>query len=356
MKAMKKTLLALAATCAVLPAVAQQSAQRSADGAVRVGQASGGNAGAAGQPPIVVLGAKRQTGTDWVRPAEGELAVGTAQGSQTVRVNPRGTDVVLNRGAAVAAPTIVRNGATSRWIPKSQACPAYYSGAITWEEEEIATINSSWTATGAARNRVDSCTAIVETRWVGQNGGCPAGYSGSNTWEAEERRVGGGGWMATGATRSHSNSCTAPPAPEPEPTPGVCVVHSKAFRASTANAPFPNYPTPPAACTSANRGTRAQIAWNITNRSDQCGWTAGAYCSAEGWKIGSGRTTTCDAGRTTAWYDALNQRNEVNWEWWFEPAILANQLYGAGESGDIAWANRAPGDNAIVTYGCVKGE
>ncbi|WP_457805552.1 hypothetical protein [Stenotrophomonas maltophilia] len=348
MKAMKKTLLALAAACAVLPAVAQQSAQRSADGAVRVRQASGGNAGAAGQPPIIVLGAKRQTGTDWVRPAEGELAVGTAQGSQTVRVNPRGTDVVLNRGAAVAAPTIVRNGATSRWIPKSQACPAYYSGAITWEEEEIATINSSWTATGAVRNRVDSCTAIVETRWVAQNGGCPVGHSGSNTWEAEERRVGGGGWMSTGATRSHNNTCTAPP-PDPEP-PAMCVTGvSETFRGPTANAAFPNYPPPPRACTASNRGTFAVMGWNKKQFNEQCGWLATAQCTGQGWKIYGGRTTTCDAGHS-AYPPAL----VGDFGLMMEIAALTQQAYTPGYNGEVAWNGRAPGDNAVVSYGCEK--
>lgn len=361
---MKRSTLGIALLAIIAPVLAQQaSTQRTADGSIAVSKSdrSAGTTQPGAMPPLVIVSSKRQTGTDWVAPATGELSVGTSTGRQTLQLNPKAGDVNVNRGAAVAAPTVVRNGATSRWIPQSRSCPPYYTGSITWEAEEISTITSAWAPSGAVRSYVESCTAVVETRWVAQNGGCPAGYSGSNTWEAEERRVGGGAWAATGAVRSQNNSCTAPPPPpppppppEPEPVPqpepeqpAVCVAGAaKSFRASTAVARFPNYATPPDACTANNRGRFAQIMWNVSSFGAMCNWISTTQCTSQGWKVYAGRSGTCDAG-TSAYPAHLSGNFDVV----IEVATLAQQL-SPGFNGEAAWANRAAGDNAVVAYGC----
>lgn len=166
----------------------------------------------AGQPPIIVVNAKRLTGTGWSTPTAGTLNVaGAVTGAvQATQLNPVGENVQLFAQTSTAAPTIMRDGAITQWVGRSRACPEYYTGNITWEAEQIKTVtNNAWTDTGATTNYSEAgCVAVVETRWTSQSSGCPAGYTGTITWEAEERRVAGGPWSATGGTRNRSEGCT----------------------------------------------------------------------------------------------------------------------------------------------------
>lgn len=360
----KKSILAMTVYLVAVPVLAQQaSSSRSSDGAVRPSPStSAARNTASGQPPLVVIGAKRQIGTDWVRPAEGEISVGTASGNQTIRLNPKGGEVMLNRGAAVAAPTIVRNGATSRWSSRSRSCPAHYSGAITWQVEEIQTVtNPTWTETGATRSYVENCTAVVETRWMPMSSSCPSGYSGSNTWESEERSVGGGAWSATGATRNHSNTCTAPPPPEnPSPGPGCTKGLAKTF----VSQPNQFVVYPPATCNASNRGQHATTTYwiqpqywfapNFTYGQYCGGGNAGPVplsgasfvCTSNGWRITT-RSTNCKGDNNyNPPMEYVNQ--DANW------LALIEAMQAEVDARDAGFPEMPAGANTLVRYSCTR--
>ena len=182
------------------------------DGSVSVQrEGSGSSTQAAPQAPIIVVSGNKKTTTSWVPAASGTVTIKSPSGSTstTTVLNPTGNQVSVNGSAAAQPATIVRTGAVSRWVPKTQACQAYYSGAITWEAEETQTVVSNWAETGTTRNYLNNCSPIVENRWVARSEACPAYYTGSKTWEAEETRSGGGAWNATGNTRNVVNACTA---------------------------------------------------------------------------------------------------------------------------------------------------
>lgn len=371
---MKRTILALAVAAVVLPVFAQQATQRGSDGAISVARPSDAGGSTAGaQPPLVIVGGKRQTGTDWVAPATGEISIDTNSGRRNVRLNPKGGEVSLNGGAAASAPTVMRNGATSRWMSKSRECPAFYSGSITWQVEEVQTVtNPAWTETGATRNYAENCTAVVETRWIGQSAACPTGWSGSNTWEAEERRAGGGAWSATGATRAHSNACTEPAPPKPDPVPPVTVppVTEPGSPSPGAGctkgaayafvAPAGSLVQPPATCGAHNRGMQAFTRYRILPQN----FNAGGYgqscsggpilpltgsdftCTSSGWRL-IGQTVNCTQDQSLkAPEDWRNQSN------WFTGMIEAYQA--ELDAKNAGWPGMPGGANAMVMYSCAR--
>ena len=198
--------------CAAV-AFAQSAPPKSFDGAVVVD--SQGRAATpeppGSAPPLIVANSTKTTATDWNAKDSGTVAIkGVNSGaSQTVVLNP---DASAKLGASSAGQpaTIVRTGATTRTVSYSEACPAGYSGSITYDQQEIQTVtNNTWTATGPKTNYVNNCTATVATRWVAKSGSCAANYTGSRTWEAEETSSAGGPWTATGRTRNLVDTCTA---------------------------------------------------------------------------------------------------------------------------------------------------
>ncbi|WP_144422876.1 hypothetical protein [Xanthomonas arboricola] len=211
---MRPSILAIALATVIAGAHAQSVVnQPTQDGAITISNdadLTGGRVRT--QAPIIIVSGSKSTTTSWGAQGTGSLTIRSpvsGLAAATSQLNPSGAAVNLNAAAATQPPTIIRTGSTSRWIPQTQSCPAYYSGAITWEAEEVQTVVSTWRATGTTRNYQNACVAIVETQWVAQSQECPAYYSGSNTWQAEQRRSGGGPWSYTGATRNASNSCTA---------------------------------------------------------------------------------------------------------------------------------------------------
>lgn len=364
---MKRSILAVAVVAVAFPLLAQQ-AQRGADGAISVSRQADSTASSRGgsQPPLVIVGGNRQIGTDWVEPQSGDISVGTNGGQRSVKINPKGEDVSLSRGAAATAPTVMRNGASSRWVSKSKSCPAYYTGSITWQVEERQSItNPSWTETGATRNYAENCTAIVETRWVAQSGGCPAGYSGSNTWEAEERRSGGGAWSATGATRSHSNTCAAPPPPPPPPPetggtlPGAGCTSGTSY---TFVAPAGRIVSPPASCTAANRGMQAMTMYRIRpgNFGDQ---SYGQWCGggAPGNIPLTGATFMCTSSGWTVTGLNENCRSDPNYsippQWNAQPNMfmgLLEAFQAEADAMNAGWPGMPGGADAVVKYSCSR--
>lgn len=198
--------------CAAV-AFAQTAPPKTYDGAVVVdGQGRAATPAAAGAaPPLVVANSAKTTATDWNANDSGSVTIkGVNSGAgQTVTLNP-GTSAKLGASSAGQPAAIVRTGATSRIVSYSEACPAGYTGSITWDQQEVQTVtNKTWTATGPKTNYVNNCTASTATRWVAKTGTCPAYYTGSKSWEAEESRTGGGAWTATGRTRNMVDNCVA---------------------------------------------------------------------------------------------------------------------------------------------------
>jgi|GEM_PF-6276224 len=361
---MKKSYLAFA-LLASFPVLAQQaSTTRTADGAIvlkRSGPASGSTA-PAGAPPLVIVSGKRQLGTDWIAPQYGELTVGTSSGNQRVKLNPKGADVDLSRGAATSAPTVVRRGAASRWSSRSRACPAHYTGAVTWQVEEIQTVtNPTWTETGQIRSYAENCTAVVETRWIPQSSSCPSGHSGSNTWEVEERSIGGGAWTATGATRNHNNTCKAPPPPE-NPSPGPGCTKGEAY--TFVSQPDQWIVYPPATCNASNRGQHALTTYWIQPQywfapsfsyGQYCGGGApgpvplsGAafVCTSNGWRITSRGTNCTGDNNYLPPVEYVNQ--DSNWNALMEAYQAEVDASAAGFPGMPA------GANSLVKYSCTR--
>lgn len=360
---MKRSILAVAVIAVAFPVLAQQaSTTRTADGAIEIkrsGLASGSTAPTSA-PPLVIVSGKRQLGTDWIAPQSGELTVGTSSGNQTVKLNPKGAVVDLSRGAATSAPTVVRRGAASRWSSRSRACPAYHTGAVTWQVEEIQTVtNPEWTETGQIRSYAENCTAVVETRWVSQSSSCPSGHSGSITWESEQRSVGGGAWGATGATRNHSNSCKAPPPPE-NPSPGPGCTKGEAY--TFVSQPNQWIVYPPATCNASNRGQHANTTywiqpqyWFAPNYSygQYCGGGetvplsgASFVCTSNGWRI-TGRGTNCKTD--TNYLPPIEYVNQdANWNAQLEAYQAEMDASAAGFPG------MPSGANSLVKYSCTR--
>lgn len=200
-------LLAMAAV-----AGAQQRPAKTFDGAVvvdgRPQQQGSERAGSA--PPLVVVSGSRVDPTTWNPADTGQVVIkGVNSGvSQSVLVNPGAAAKLSGSGAGQPA-TVVRTGANKRVVKYTSACPAFHSGTITWDQEEIRTVNDpNWKPIGPKMNLVDTCTPIEEFRWVAEAQACPAYYNGSITWQAEERRIGGGPWARTGRTQNRVESCT----------------------------------------------------------------------------------------------------------------------------------------------------
>jgi hypothetical protein len=361
---MKKSYLAFAVLLS-FPVLAQQaSTTRTADGAIdlkRSGIASGSTA-PAGAPPLVIVSGKRQLGTDWIAPQSGELTVGTSSGDRTVKLNPKGADVDLSRGAATSAPTVIRRGAASRWSSRSRACPAHYTGAVTWQVEEIQTVtNPAWTETGQIRNYAENCTAVVDTRWIAQSSSCPSGHSGSNTWEVEERSIGGGAWTATGATRNHNNTCKAPPPPE-NPSPGPGCTKGQTYTFVSQPNQFIVYP--PATCNASNRGQHARLTywiqpqyWFAPNFSygQYCGGGApgpvplsGAafVCTSNGWRP-TVRSTNCKGDNNyMPPMEYVNQ--DVNY------LAMLETFQAEVDARDAGYPGMPAGANTVVSYSCLR--
>lgn len=257
---MNKPWIAAVLLLAAATAAAQQLPSKTHDGAVlvdrRAQQQSSERAGAA--PPLVVVSGSRTDPTMWNPVDAGAVVIkGVNSGAaQSVVVNPG----ALSRDVSAAGQpaTIVRTGANKRivnytgacpafhsgsikwdqeeirtvndpdwkpigpqlnlantcspveefrWVAEAQACPAYYQGEITWQAEERRVGGGAWGRTGRTQNRVDTCAPVTETRWVAASQGCPAYYTGSITWNAEEKRVGGGSWVPTGNTRDRVDNC-----------------------------------------------------------------------------------------------------------------------------------------------------
>ena len=198
--------------CAAV-ATAQTAPPKTYDGAVIVdGQSRATTPAAQGAaPPLVVANSAKTTATDWNANDSGTVTIkGVNSGAgQTVALNP-GTGAKLGASSAGQPAAIVRTGATSRTVSYTEACPAGYTGSITWDQQEVQTVtNKTWTATGPKTNYVNACTASTATRWVAKTGTCPAYYTGSTSWEAEEQSSGGGPWTATGRTRNYVDNCVA---------------------------------------------------------------------------------------------------------------------------------------------------
>ena len=198
--------------CAAV-AFAQTAPPKTYDGAVVVdGQGRAATPAAAGAaPPLVVANSAKTTATDWNANDSGSVTIkGVNSGAgQTVTLNP-GTSAKLGASSAGQPAAIVRTGATSRIVSYSEACPAGYTGSITWDQQEVQTVtNKTWTATGPKTNYVNNCTASTATRWVAKTGTCPANYTGSTSWEAEEQSSAGGPWTATRRTRNYVDNCVA---------------------------------------------------------------------------------------------------------------------------------------------------
>ncbi|WP_372165890.1 hypothetical protein [Xanthomonas euvesicatoria] len=397
---MRSSILAIALAAAIAGAQAQSVAnQPTQDGAITINNdadLTGGRVRT--QAPIIIVSGSKSTTTSWGAQGTGNLTIRSPVSGLTAatsQLNPSGAAVNLNAAAATQPPTIIRTGSTSRWVPQTQSCPAYYSGAITWEAEEVQTVVSAWrptgttrnyqnacvaivetqwvaqsqgcpayysgtntwqaeqrrsgggpwSYTGATRNASNSCTAIVETQWVGVAGGCPAGYSGWHNWEAEQRRSGGGAWAATGATRNDQNTCTAPPPPPPPPppAPAVCAVTSSAFRTAAGAG---TTVAPPRTCTGNDAGRLAVVQSNIRSVNQQCQDMSQYVCNGSTWTLLSYRTERrCDAGTN------VGPPQYNNWDVAIEVAGLAQEQ--TGTPGQAAFA-AVPGANAIATYGCNK--
>ncbi|WP_144422768.1 hypothetical protein [Xanthomonas arboricola] len=395
---MRSSILAIALATAIAGAHAQSVVnQPTQDGAITISNdadLTGGRVRT--QAPIIIVSGSKSTTTSWGAQGTGSLTIRSPVSGLTAatsQLNPSGAAVNLNAAAATQPPTIIRTGSTSRWVPQTQSCPAYYSGAITWDAEEVQTVVSTWrptgttrnyqnacvaivetqwvaqsqgcpayysgtntwqaeqrrsgggpwSYTGATRNASNSCTAIVETQWVGVAGGCPAGYSGWHNWEAEQRRSGGGAWAATGATRNDQNTCTAPaPPPPPTPTPpAVCAVTSSGFRTAAGAG---STVAPPRTCTGNDAGRLAYVQSNIRSVNQQCQDQSQYVCNGSTWTLLTYRTERrCDAGTN------VGPPQYSTWDVAIEVAGLAQEQ--AGPSGQAAFA-AVPGANAIATYGC----
>jgi len=194
-------------------AVAQTAPPKTYDGAVVVdGQSRTATPAAQGAaPPLVVANSAKTTATGWNANDSGAVTIkGVNSGTgQSVTLNP-GTGAKLGASSAGQPATIVRTGATTRTVTYSEACPAGYTGTISYDQQEVQTVSDkTWTATGPKTNVVNACVAGVQTRWVAQSKTCPVYYTGDITWEAEESSTGGGAWTATGNTRNYNDGCVA---------------------------------------------------------------------------------------------------------------------------------------------------
>lgn len=395
---MRFSLLTIALATATASAGAQAQSvvnQSTQDGAITISNdadLTGGRVRT--QAPIIIVSGSKSTTTSWGAQGTGNLTIRSPLSGLTAatsQLNPSGAAASVNASAATQPPTIIRTGSTSRWVPQTQACPAFYTGTITWEAEEVQTVVSAWrptgttrnytnacvatvetqwvnqsqgcqayysgtntwqaeqrrsgggpwSYTGATRNASNTCTAIVETQWVGVSGGCPSGYSGYHNWEAEQRRSGGGAWSATGATRNDQNTCTAPPPPAPPQPPAVCAVTSSAFR-TTAGAG--STVAPARTCTSNDAGRLAVVQSNIRSVNQQCQDQSSYVCNGNTWTLLTYRTERrCDAGTN------VGPAQYQTWDVAIETSGLISETTGA--SGQAAFA-AVPGANAIATYGC----